>query len=139
MTGSKWWMRIVGGFYLLLTLINAYAFVFDPGFFRNTLPFPADDLALRAFVDAWMVFVLELAVLGVMLLYASADPHRNRVLILTVVLAEVFRGVVADAIWITRGYSAGSYIPFIVVHLLIIVTGWMAYRREAARVTAQPI
>lgn len=51
-------------------------------------------------------------------------------LVLTVVGAEIFRGIVADAIWIFRGYSAASYIPFIVIHLAIVITGILFLRQE---------
>ncbi len=131
MKKTIWWLRIVGVFYLFLTLMNLYFLFFsDLQIFRDTLPFPADAFAIRAFADAWMVFVFELGVLGAMMLYASRDPARSGILVLTVVMAEVFRGVVADVIWISRGYSAASYIPFIIVHLIIIVTGIMFLWQE---------
>ncbi|MCG3211791.1 MAG: hypothetical protein FOGNACKC_05437 [Anaerolineae bacterium] len=131
MKKTKWWLRIVGGFYLLLTLLNLYALFFsDLQIFRDTLPFPADAFAVRAFADAWMVFIFELGVLGAMMLYASREPAQSKILVLTVVMAEVFRGVVADAVWIGRGYSPASYIPFIIVHLIIIATGILFVRQE---------
>jgi hypothetical protein len=128
-------MRIVGGFYLLLTLMNLYFFAFDDTYIGDTLPFEADEFAIRAFNDAWLVFVLELGVLGAMLLYGSTRAEQAGLLIVTVVLAEVFRGVVADAIWIQRGYSAGSYGAFIAIHLVIIVTGVMVLRQRAPQTT----
>lgn len=120
-------MRIVGGFYLLLTLMNLFLLFGTPDSFGSNLPEPmsSDPLAVRSFIDAWMVFIFELGVLGAMLLYGSGKPAGSRLLVLTVIFAEVFRGIVADAIWITRGYSASGYIPFIVIHLVIIVTGWL--------------
>lgn len=126
-----WWMRAVGGFYVLLTLMNVYILAFDSDYMGDTLPFDAGPNGIRAFNDAWMVFIAELGVLGVMLLYGSTRASQAGLLILTVVLAEVFRGVVADAIWIGRGYSAASYGGFIAVHLVIIVTGILALRRSA--------
>lgn len=126
-------MRIVGVFYLLLTLMNLWGLFLDPPFFAENLPepFASDQLAVRAFTDAWMVFIFELGVLGAMLVYGSRNPAVNKILVLTVVFAEVFRGIVADAIWITRGYAASSYIPFIVIHLLIIITGWLFVRNAS--------
>ncbi|TAJ16200.1 MAG: hypothetical protein EPO65_13650 [Dehalococcoidia bacterium] len=124
-----WWMRAVGGFYLLLTLMNVYILGFNSDYMADTLPFDAGPNGVRAFNDAWMVFIAELGVLGAMLVYGSTRAGQAGLLILTVVLAEVFRGVVADAIWINRGYSAGSYGAFIVVHLVIITTGVLALRR----------
>jgi hypothetical protein len=90
----------------------------------------ADPLAVRAFTDAWLVFVLELGVLGAMAAFASLRPERGRILVLTVIWAEVFRGVVADAIWISRGYSPIAYGVFIAIHLVIIASGWLALRQS---------
>ncbi|MBK7410399.1 MAG: BphX family protein [Saprospirales bacterium] len=127
----QWWMRIVGGFYLLLTLMNLIFLFGTPESFGENLPSPlsTDPLAVRAFTDAWMVFVFELGVLGAMLLYGSGNPVGNKIIVWTVIFAEVFRGIVADGIWITRGYAASSYLPFMVIHLLIIVTGWLFLRQ----------
>ena len=131
MPKTMWWLRLVGGFYLLLTAGNLLGMAFYPQMFNDTLPYPADDLAVQAFSDAWLVFILELAALGIMLLYAARDPARSGILVLTVVLAEMLRGVVADAIWIMRGYSVVSYSVFIVIHLVIIVTGLWFLRQES--------
>lgn len=122
----QWWMRIVGGFYLLLTLMNLYGLFVNPQFFQSNLPAPinTDELAVHSFTDAWMVFVFELGSIGAVLLWFSKNPLENKGLIWLVILAEIFRGVVCDAIWISRGYDSGRYIPFIIVHLLIIGTGW---------------
>ena len=128
-----WWLRIVGVFYLLLTVMNIWALFFGGSqMLASILPAPmnTDPLALRAFSDAWLVFVFELGVLGAMMLYASRDPAKSRVLVLTIIWAEVFRGIVADAIWISRGYAASSYIGFIVIHLVIIGTGILFLRQE---------
>lgn len=133
MKQMQWWMRIVGGFYLLLTLMNLWGLFLNPAFFQQNLPphFAADTLAVRAFSDAWMVFVFELGAIGLALLYGARNPAGNKILVLLVVLAELFRGVLADAIWIGRGYSAASYGVFIVIHLLIIVSGiWLVRRPD---------
>lgn len=135
MNKTKWWLRIVGGFYLLLTGMNIWAlFLGGTQLFADTLPAPmnTDPLAVRAFTDAWMVFVFELGVLGAMMLYASRNPAQSRVLVLTIIWAEVFRGIVADAIWIARGYALSSYAVFIVIHALIIATGVWFLRLEKA-------
>lgn len=131
-----WWMRIVGVFYLLLTAMNIWVLFFGGmQLFADTLPAPmnTEPLAVRAFSDAWLVFVFEFGVLGVMLLYASRHPMQSRLLVLTVIGAEIFRGVVADGVWIARGYDAASYIPFIVIHLIIIITGVLFVRQAEAQ------
>lgn len=130
----KWWMLIVGVFYTLLTVMNLIFLFIKPDFFAEQLPplYAGNELAASAFSDAWLVFVFELGALGGMLLYGAGRPEKSRLLVLTVIFAELFRGIVADAVWIGRGYSASEYIPFIVIHLLIIVTGWL-FLRQAGR------
>ena len=135
MNKLKWWFRVVGGFYLLLTAMNLWALFLGGGqMFAGILPVPmnTDALAVRAFGDAWMVFVFELGVLGAMALVASRNPIQNRIMAWTLIWAEAFRGIVVDAIWIGRGYSASSYAVFIVIHLIIIVTGVMFVRQAKA-------
>lgn len=123
MKKAIWWMRVVGTFYLLLTLMNFYGLFFSVQMFEDSLPYVGNGQAVSAFTDAWLVFVFELGVLGAMLLYGSFVPEQARLLMLTVIFAEVFRGIVADGIWITRGYDVASYSIFIVIHLVIIATG----------------
>ena len=135
MNKTKWWLRIVGTFYVLLTAMNIWALFFGGmALLADGLPNPmnTDPLAIRAFSDAWLVFVFELGVLGAMMLYASRDPAKSRVLVLTIIWAEVFRGIVADAVWIARGYEASGYIGFIVIHALIIATGVWCLNKEKA-------
>jgi hypothetical protein len=102
--------------------------------YGSILPAPmnTDALAVRAFMDAWMVFILELGVLGAMAFAASREPAKNRIMAWVIIWAEVFRGVVADVIWIARGYSLSSYAVFIVIHLVIIVTGVVFVRQAQA-------
>ena len=135
-----WWFRIVGVFYLLLTLMNIWALFLGGGqLLTDTLPAPmnTDPLAARAFADAWMVFVFELGVLGAMALVASRQAAKSRILAWTIIWAEVFRGIVADAIWIARGYSAASYVVFIVIHLVIVITGVLFLRQSQAEASSQ--
>ncbi|MCA9898408.1 MAG: BphX family protein [Ardenticatenaceae bacterium] len=131
----QWWFRIVGVFYLLLTVMNIWAlFLGGSQLLTDTLPAPmnADALAVSAFSDAWMVFVFELGALGIMALVAARRPAQSRIMAWVIILAELFRGVVADAIWIGRGYAASSYIGFIVIHLLIMATGVLFLRQAQA-------
>lgn len=132
MNKLKWWLRVVGAFYLLLTAGNLYGLFFTSGqMFSDMLPAPlnADPLAAQAFSDAWMVFVFELGVLGAMAFVASREPAKNQIMAWVIIWAEVFRGIVADVIWITRGYAVSSYAVFIAIHLIIIVTGVIFVRQ----------
>ena len=135
MNKLKWWFRVVGGFYLLLTAMNLYGlFLGGAQMYTDTLPAPmnSEPLAGQAFADAWLVFVFEMGVLGVMAFVASKAPIENRIMAWVIIWAEVFRGAIADAIWIARGYSASYYI-FIAIHLVIILTGIMFLRQANAK------
>lgn len=130
-----WWFRIVGSFYLLLALVNAaMLFVGRTQTFADTLPAPmdADPLAVRSFMDAWLVFILELGVLGAMAWVASRAPMENKIMAWVIIWAELFRGVLADAIWISRGYDPASYAAFIAIHVAIIATGILFVRQARA-------
>jgi len=135
MNKLKWWFRVVGAFYLFLTAGNLYGLFFTSGqMFADMLPAPLNTvpLAARAFSDAWMVFVFELGVLGAMAFVASRGPVKNQIMAWVIIWAEVFRGIVADAIWITRGYAVSSYAVFIVIHIIIIATGVIFVRQAQA-------
>lgn len=131
----QWWFWIVGGFYLLLTVMNLYFLFIGDGsqMFADTLPAPmnADPLAVRAFMDAWLVFIFELGVLGAMALVAARNAGQNKIMAWVIIWAELLRGIVADGIWIGRGYDAGSYTVFIMIHLVIVVTGVLFVRQTA--------
>lgn len=124
MTQLKWWMRVVGGFYLFLAVMSLPSIRANG--FLSMFPELADQqttLAFELLIDAWVMFGLELGVIGVMLIVASRAPFQALSLIYTVIGLEVVRGIVDDIYMIMRGYSVGFYIGFITVHLLIIVTG----------------
>src|SRR5262245_29543999 len=81
MPKTKWWLRLVGGFYIFLALTSVWVLFINPQLFGSMFPFSADQLSIRAFSDAWLIFVLEMAVLGVIMLYASQNPARNGILV----------------------------------------------------------
>ena len=134
MTKLKWWFRIVGAFYLLLTLVNLYGIFINPQFYRDGFGI-ANDLALKTFIDAWMAFVMDMLVIGAFLLWASRNPLKHLSVVWFVVWMEVFHGIVDDMFLIARGYDATFYTVFSVIHLIIIVTGVM-FARQAPKETA---
>ena len=97
--------------------------------FSTIIPFGASDL--HAFSDAWLIFTLELGVLGVIMLYYARDSSQNRILVLTVAILEIIRGAGGDLLWMSRGWPTTIYIPFTIVHLMIGVTGLYFLRQEA--------
>ena len=133
MTKTQWWLRIVGGFYLFLALTSLWVLFVNPQIFGAMFPFSADTLSIRAFSDAWLIFVLEMAVLGVIMLYASREPARNGILVLTVAILELIRGAGGDLLWMSRGWSIMNYIPFMIVHLIIAITGILFLRQESTK------
>jgi len=92
MAKTKWWLRIVGGFYLLLVTGSLWVLFINPRLFGDMFPYSTDDTTVRAFSDAWLIFVLEMLVLGIIMLYASRKPERNGILVVTIAALELIRG-----------------------------------------------
>lgn len=141
MNRLKWWFIVVGVFYTLLALMNLYAIFINPSFIRDGFPFPIDDNGLRAAMDLWLVFVLDLAVTGPVLIWASREPLKHSGLVWLVVWLEAIRGVVDDLYLISRGYDPAGYVGFIVIHLFIIFSGILFLRQaqKAAQAGMSPI
>ncbi len=131
MPKTTWWLRSVGVFYLILTLASGWVIFVNANLFGAMFPFSANELSLRAFSDAWLIFVLEMGVLGVIMLYASRDPAPNKILVLTVATLELVRGAGGDMLWMSRGWPTANYIPFMIVHLIIAGTGFYFLQQEA--------
>ena len=129
MAKTKWWLRIVGVFYLILALTSCWVLFINPQLFGAMFPFSADASSIRAFSDAWLIFVLEMSVLGVIMLFAAREPAQNRILVLTVSLLELMRGAGGDLLWMSRGWPTANYIPFMVLHLIIAITGFLFLRQ----------
>ena len=127
-----WWFRIVGGFYLLLGIMNMYGTFIDPGFFGSNLPYPADPTVVKAFVHGWSPFAFEIVGLATFMLWASRNPRKYLGAVWLLVWLEFMHGVVDDLYLIANGFSAGFYIGFIAVHLIIIVTGIRLVRQAEA-------
>lgn len=131
MTPLKWWMRAVGAFYVALGVINL-PFVLT-GRLEGQYPSlgaPLDSVAVKALVDTWFLFGIEIGVIGVALIVASRNAGRYVVLVWVVLALELLRGIAHDMYLLTRGYaSVGFYLGFAIVHLVIIATGFSVARR----------
>jgi BphX-like len=108
LTKTKWWMRIIGMFYLLLTLGSLWVVFINPQLFGAMFPFSANELSLRAFSDAWLIFALEMGMLGIIMLYAARESRRNGILVLTVSVLELIRGAGGDLLWMLRGWPTSN-------------------------------
>ena len=133
MTKITWWLLLVGGFYVLLALTSLMVLFVNPQMFGAMNPFAADALALKAFADAWLIFVLELGVLGVIMIYYARDPVYSRMLVLLISILELIRGAGGDLLWMTRGFPTENYVPFTIVHLIIAGTGLFFLKQEAEK------
>lgn len=125
MNKLKWWMRIVGAFYLFLAVMDLPP-MRAQGFF-NAFPGLAqvqETLAFRLLLEAWLMFGLETGILGLMLIWASRSPEQSLVLVYTVVALELVRGILMDVYTIVvSGAPAEFYIAFAAIHAVIIITG----------------
>lgn len=137
MRKTRWWLRIVGGFYLALVVMNVVFITSNQDAIRDTIPFALDDAGLHAFIDAWFTFILAIAALGIVMLYASTKPHQSGMLVLAVVAGELLYGIGGDMWLISRGYSAEAYIPFSILHFVIAVIGVLLLRGELADPVAE--
>lgn len=129
-----WWFRIVGAFYLLLALMNMYFVLFNPSGMSGmaTFPFAVTADTTMAFVDGWSPFAFEILGIATFMLWASRAPRRYLGAVWLLVWLEFLHGVLDDIYLIARGYDAGGYIGFIVVHLIIIATGVLFARQVEA-------
>ncbi len=126
----KWWMRIVGGFYVLIGAFNT-PLIIEARLETQypNLGVPTDSPAAQALIDTWFMFGLEVAVIGVALILFSWDPLRNVALVWTVIGLEAIRGIFDDIYLIATGSdNPAIYVAWILVHAVIIVTGLMAIR-----------
>ena len=141
MKSLKWWMRAVGTFYLLLFVIGAIIKLpVEQTLGQAGIMLDQTNLAHRFLVDTWVMFALELGVIGAALWYFSGQAYQARPLIWTVLGLEVVRGIADDIYMLIRGYQPAFYIGWIVIHTIIIVTGVLALRRahEAAHPAPTP-
>ncbi len=130
MRALKWWLRIVGGVYVVLGL------GFLPGLNAARLPqllpnfdAPVGGVAFRALLDYTLMFGLDLVVIGACLLVAARAPQRAVPVVWLVLALELVRGICDDVYMLAQGYSPQIYVGFIVLHVVIIVTGLVSLRR----------
>lgn len=121
-----WWMRAVGGFYLLLPVIML------PPFFEPWLPVlypglraPSVDLETRALAEVWWLLALGLGVIGGLLLRGASRPRVNFPLVRLVLAWELIVGVGGGLFLLVHGDMAASVaLMSLVPPLLILGTGW---------------
>ncbi len=135
MNKLKWWLRIVGGFYLLLGVMNVLVSLFDPQL-ATEFVFPpsytVDEVVVRTFIHANLPPTLAWIVLGVIMFYASRELATAKIIVLTVAMLELFTWVPYDVLWFMNGLPGAVGAPFLVIHVAIAVTGILFLRQAQA-------
>lgn len=126
------WMVGVAIVYLLL-FVNLASLVLFPSRllqFSPAFDAPVTSVAGQTAIDAYLLFGLDLAVIAVILLWASRNPLQHVVLVWLVIGLEFIRGIADDLyLLLFREYVIEEvYYGFIVLHVIIIVTGYLAVR-----------
>lgn len=133
MSTLKWWLRIVGAFYVLQFVANAILRVpisaLGPSDALDRAA--AGDPLANFLVDTWVIYGLEVGAIGLGLLVASRAPERASALVWTVIAVEVLRGIVADCYVIARGLDATVSAVWIVIHTVVIVTALLTLRASS--------
>jgi hypothetical protein len=125
----KWWMRIVGIFYLLQFVVMAILRIPIKTLAPDALT--SADTVAKFLVDTWILFGVEVGVIGLGLLLASRMAAQAKALVWTVIGIEFFKGPVCDIYMIMQGYEPATFIIWIVIHTIIIVTGILALKHSA--------
>lgn len=125
------WMMGVGVVYLLLAL-NLSSLIVAPERvyqFVPTYDAPLDSVAFAVTADLAFLSGLGHGVLGAYLLWASRRAMDYTVLVPLIILMELVFGIVDDLYLIlVRNYPVDAvYYGFIVLHLVIIGTGYVVY------------
>lgn len=130
MKSLKWWMRVVGSFYILLFIMASILQLPPKTMLAGEgITYQIDNFAHRLLVDTWVMFGLELGVIGVALWFASRNPAQNRFFVWVVIGLEVVRGIVDDIYMLIRGYDPAFYIGWIIVHTIIIAWAYYGLRQ----------
>jgi hypothetical protein len=128
----KWWLRVVGLFYILqffmVAVVRAPIRVQGPA---GALDDAAAGNPMAMFlVDTWVTFGLEVGAIGAVLLWASRVPETARILVWLIIGIEIGRGMIADTYMISRGHPIPALVIWLVLHSIVILTGWMALQKS---------
>jgi hypothetical protein len=130
MSRLRWWLRIIGAFYLLqfIMIVFVRAPIRAQGPPNVLLRAAAGEPDARFVIDTWTTFGLEVGAIGLGLLLASRRPANAIALVWTVIAIDFCRGIVADGYLLTRGEPLAVLGPWFVIHTAVIVSGLLALR-----------
>ena len=134
MKGLKWWLWVVGVFYVLFGGALTLRWFADPEgmaamWTATQETGTLDSIAVQAVLIPTLFVTLSWVVLGVLLLYfATRAPARAGVLVVVVVALELFAWAPLDTVTLTFGWPPARSIPLLFVHFGIAVTGILALR-----------
>ena len=143
MKGLKWWLCVVGLFYLvegggttLLRLADpeAAAAIWTP----TGEPGALDPFAVEAVLVGSLFASLSWLVLGVLLLYFTRKPARAGALVIVVVALEIFAWMPVDIVALSYGWPVARGAALLAVHAAIAIGGILALRASRAARRAAP-
>ncbi len=125
-------MRIVGCLYLFLftaaAILKMPIRMLGP---TGTLARAADGDAMAMFLeDTWVILGLAILSIGISLLAASRRPEKAIALAWTVICFELIWGLGSDGYQLSRGHAIENIMPWIIIHVVIITTGFWCLRRD---------
>ena len=144
MRGLKWWLWIVGIFYVLEGGGTGLVRLADPEaaaamWTATGEPGLLDPVAVQAVLVPSLFASLSWLVLGVLMLYfAVRAPARAGVLVIVVIALEIFAWLPLDLVALTNGWPAGRAVTLMVVHLAIGIGGILALRASSAARAGTP-
>jgi hypothetical protein len=123
-------MRIVGALYVVNGLMMAWvrAPIRSAGPAGTLYRADAGEPTARFLVDTWIGFGLEVIAIGIVLLVCARSPRSAIALVWAVIGIELARGIVYDVYMLAHGYAVAVYGPWIVIHAIVILTGFLALR-----------
>jgi hypothetical protein len=135
MTAAKWWLRIVGSFYLLEGVGLTAMALLDPNRFAATWAVAdvgsIDALGVRAALIGGLPGVMTWVLLGAMLWIYSREPARARVLVIVVAAWELLVWIPTDVVSTFQVFDPGR-IVLSAIHAVIGITGILVLRRLPA-------
>jgi hypothetical protein len=135
MKALKWWMWIVGGFYLVegigLTLMAALATNEFAEMWATAAPGSLDEVAVRGTLVAGMPGVLTWVLFGALLWNMTRYAEQARLLVILVVAWELLVWLPLDVIGLLNGFSSERAAGLIAFHLAVGISGILVLRRTA--------